>query len=252
MQQAVQLFQLLGIKYANYVLLVSSIIIVLSFILREYFELDIINKWLEIINCFLIVGYTVVEIIVSNIFYEASKNRRDDFIDNSIKTKFSEENSEKYYSNDEIDKGIYKMAVNGFENAFFTYRISREMLKNTWLINAPIAIIFLFLATVGYSNILILFIQLSLPVILINQALKQTLFVNRMKRVNENYRILFQDFISKKKKNKEPKIIANVLEYETTLSWGGILFDTNIYNKLNDKLSIEWKKKKKRYNLNKL
>jgi hypothetical protein len=238
-------------KYSNVILLLSTFIIVLAFIVRSfYYNYYNISGILDSVNCFLIPSYVIIEFILNNKFYEASIHRRCDFIDNSFDTTYSEENSMEYYSNDDIKNGIYKMAVNGFENAFFTFNIAKRMMKNLWIKNAILITTFIFLGVVGYSSAFVMFIQLSLPAILLNQALKHTMFVNKINRVYENYRKLFHDLRNENnKENKSPEIIINIIEYESTLSWGTILLDTDIYNSLNKELSEKWAKIKRKYNV---
>lgn len=238
-------------RYADNVLISSTILLIVAFIL------PLINKSLESVscliktlNCILILFYAGLDFMSNYTFFEASKHKRADFIDNSFGTSFSEDNSTEYFSNENIQNGYYKMAVNGFENSLFSYNISKLMLPNLWIKNAIIAILFIFIAIAGYNNAIILFLQLFLPVYLLSKAIKHTLFVNRVGKVFEDYRRLFQDLKDKPNKDfKTPEIIINVLEYETVYSWGCILLDSNIYNLKNDELSRKWEKIKSRYKI---
>ena len=122
------------------------------------------------------------------------------------------------------------MAVNGFENSLFTYYISKSMLKSKWLKNIIFAFLILLFAIFGFNSAFVLLIQLSLPLLLLQQAIKHTLFVSRISRVYENYRRLFNDLKQNSdSKNKRPEIILTVLDYETTLTYGSILLDTKNY-----------------------
>lgn len=237
-------------KYANWILYTSSIILITAFTIQAVNkEWTFISNILNSFNSFFILGYAILEFVVQHIFHEASTQKRYDFIDNSFDTSLSEENSTAYYSNDDIEKGVYKMAVNGFENSLLTYNISKEMLKPIWIKNILIGFLFLAISIAGFNNIFIMLFQLSLPLLLLSQAIKLTIFVNKINKVFENYRRLFQDLKKKKKKYKKAEIIINVIEYESTLSWGGILLDDDIYKKLNPKLSEKWEKMKIKYEI---
>ncbi len=108
----------------------------------------------------------------------------------------------------------------------------------------------LLFAILGYNNAFILLIQLTLPILLLQQAIKHTLFVYRIKRVYENYRRLFNDLKDESdSKRKRPEIILNVLDYETTLTYGSILLDSKIYDKLNPSLSLKWNQMKSDYKI---
>ncbi|MCP4705234.1 MAG: hypothetical protein GY865_11540, partial [candidate division Zixibacteria bacterium] len=199
-------------KYANICLWLSLIIMILPFVI-QYINKDwkFISEIINAINCFFILSYAIFQLITDNISYEASTQKRIDFIDNSFETSFSEENSNGYYSNDDIEKGVYKMAINGFENSLFTYNIAKRMIKPLWMKNAIIGMLFAFLAIEGYNNAFIMLLQLSLPLLLLNQAIKHTLFVTRINKVYENYRRLFQDLKNNTNKEvKKPEIIINV------------------------------------------
>lgn len=238
-------------KYANYSLWISTILLVVAFYLQSLYpnyksQIDTIN----IINCFFIIVFALLSILINITFYEASTKKRHDFIDNSFKTSYSEDNSHGYFSNDDIENGIYKMAVNGFENSFFSYNIAKKMLTPLWLKNIFIGFLFISLAITGYNKVFVMILQLTLPILLINQAIILTIFVTRINRINENFRRLFQDLkLDTNRDHKKPEILLNVIEYEATLSWGCILLDSKIYESLNPELSIKWEKIKNNYKI---
>lgn len=238
-------------KYANYVLWISTLLIIIAFLLKVFYpNLSYISNIINKVNCLFIVAYAVLNFITDYIFYKASYHKRLDFIDNSFNTSYSEENSSEYYSNDDIENGIYKLAVNSFENSLFTYIISKKMLIKIWIKNTLIALIFLVLAIFGYENAFVLLLQLALPILLLSKAIKLTIFVNRVNQVYENYRKLFQNIKSNRDNEfASPEILINVIEYEATLSWGSILLDSKIYNSMNDELSKAWEEIKIKYEI---
>ena len=238
-------------NFANYALWISTILIIIAFLLKlVYPDLSYISNIINKVNCLFIVAYAVLNFITDYIFYKASYHKRLDFIDNSFNTLYSEENSSEYYSNDDIENGIYKLAVNSFENSLFTYNISKKMLIKVWIKNTLIALTFLILAIFGYENAFVLLLQLTLPILLLSKAIKLTIFVNRVNRIYENYRKLFQNLKTNRTNTlTTPEILINVIEYESTLSWGGILLDSNIYNSMNDKLSKIWNGIKDKYKI---
>ena len=238
-------------KYANYVLWISTLLIIIAYLLKVFYpDLSYISNIINKVNCLFIVAYAVLNFITDYIFYKASYHKRLDFIDNSFNTSYSEENSSEYYSNDDIENGIYKLAVNSFENSLFTYNISKKMLIKIWIKNTLIALIFLVLAIFGYENAFVLLLQLALPILLLSKAIKLTIFVNRVNQVYENYRKLFQNIKSNRDNEfASPEILINVIEYEATLSWGSILLDSKIYNSMNDELSKVWEEIKIKYEI---
>lgn len=238
-------------KYSNLILWISTSIIIASFVLKSIFaDLQNISDIVSNINCFFIISYAICCFIAEYIFYNASIQRRTDFVDNSFGTSLAEERSKDYYTNEFIATGIYKMAVNGFENSLFTFHIAKSMIRPLWLKNILFAILVILFSIFGFNNALVLLIQLTLPIFLLQQAIKHTLFVNRINRVYENYRRLFNDLKGQNdSKQKRPEIFLNVIDYETTLTYGSILLNTKIYNRMNPKLSEKWEELKKEYEI---
>ena len=238
-------------KYSNLALWISAIILSVTFMIDTLSdELSHISEFLNAVNCFFILSFAVLSFISSNISFNASSTRRVDFIDNSFDSSYSENSSIEYYTNEDVISGIYKMAVNSFENSFFTLHIAEKMTKAMWLKNLIFALLILGFAIFGFNNAFILLIQLTLPILLIQEALNHTLFVYRINRVCENFRRLFNDLKDESNpEKKKPEIILNVLEYETTIASGSILLDSKIYEEYNDELSKKWAELKSEYNI---
>lgn len=238
-------------KCASVILWISTGMLVIAFTLKTIditlaYASDIISN----INCFFIISYGVLSFLSETFFYQASIQRRDDFIDNSFDTSLAESRSVDYYTNGNIATGIYKMAVNGFENSLFTYNIGKRMTLTIWLKNLIFMMMILVFAIFGFNNAFTLLIQLTLPILLLQQSIKHTLFVYRINRVFENYRRLFNALKNHEdSKYKRPEIILNVLDYETTLTYGAILLDSKLYEKLNPELSEKWVELKNEYNI---
>lgn len=236
-------------KYAKIALWISTVILLIAFLIRIYYSnLLYISDCITRFNCFFILAFGIFSFISDFIFYQASINRREDFIDNSFNSTIAEDRSIDYFTNENISHGIYKMAVNSFENTFYTYQIAQKMTSRLWVKNTVFIILLLIFAIFGYGNAFTLLIQLTLPILLLQQAIKHSLFVYRIKRVYENYRRLFNNLKEiNDSKQKWPDILTNVLDYETTLSYGAILIDSKIYSKLNFQLSEKWNHLKEQY-----
>jgi hypothetical protein len=229
-------------NYSLIFLYLSAIIIFLDFLIKSYF-----NQYLQIcdvlikVNCFIIIIYAVLSFLSEYVFFNASSQRRIDFIDNSFETSYSDTKSSNYYTNDNIRSGIYKMAVNGFENSLFTYHIAKKMVLPLCIKNSLFIILFLSFAVFGFNNGFILLIQLTLPILLFQQAIRHTLFVHRIKHVYLDYKKLFNNMKGDiDYSSKIPEIIINVFEYETTLTFGAMQLNSKIYNELNPILSQKW------------
>lgn len=229
-------------KASNIILWISTALIIFSYLIKRYKpEYQDVGNVIVGVNCISIIAYTILIFLSDLIYYNASIARRTDLIDNSFGTSYGEAKSVGYYSNNSTQDGIYKLAVNGFENCFFTFTIAQKMMFKVWLKNILFAVLIISFSIFGFNNALILLLQISLPVILLQQAIRHTLFNSRVTRVYENYRVLFNDLRSDDNPDsKVPFILKIVMDYETTLTSGAILLDSRLYKKLNDSLSQQW------------
>lgn len=229
---------------------VSAGTIFLAYCIRNIEYAAVSASLINMASCFFIVLFVLSDFMKNHNLRTASVKKREDFIDNSFETSISKEKSINYFTNDRIRSGIYKMGVNSFENVLFTYEISKKMLCGVWVKNVLFAFLFIVFAILGFSNAIILLIQLSLPILLLQQAIGHTVFVNRVEQVYENFRKLFNELkYLKFDEQKFPIIIHCVMEYETALSWANILLSSKVYEKLNPTLSTKWEKIKEEYEI---
>ncbi|MBE9469118.1 MAG: hypothetical protein IMY72_12470 [Bacteroidetes bacterium] len=234
-------------KYSDIILYISAIIVLATFILSNFTDSfkDIIEYVLKA-NSILIIAFLIMNLIKDCLLFNAGKKKRLDFIDNAFGAFMTTEHSKGYFSNENIQSGIYKMAVNGFENVFFSLNISRKMVVRTLIINIVILFIFLSSAIYGLDNLVVLIIQLTLPAIMLQQIIKLVLLINNLDNVYHKYCSLFNDLkIGNVIECKIPAMISNLIEYETALTWGNVLLSEKIYNELNPLLSKKWEEIKK-------
>jgi hypothetical protein len=238
-------------KYASIILYISTGIVLLAFITKSISDSlkDIVDYILKL-NCILIIAYLISGLIKDYLLFNARKKKRLDLIDNALGTSLTTEHSLGYFSNENIEPGIYKLAVNGFENTLFSLNISKAMLPKMILQNA--AVLFVFLASViyGLNNVVVLIIQLALPAVMLQQIIKQVLYVNYLDNVYHKYCAVFNDLKNGVSNNyKVSEMLSNILEYESTLAWANILLSETKYNELNPSLSEKWEKIKENYKI---
>jgi hypothetical protein len=216
-------------------IIVSSVLsIILVAMSSDWSQDDYIIKALNAINCAAIFLVFLFETLFNYFFYIAGTAKRLDFIDNSLGTDFTDSKSQEYFSNDKLPKGIFKMAVNCFENSFFTSQVSSKMLVTSWI--KVIAVVLMF--------------QLSLPIMMAQNVVRLTQFSTRISGIYQSFLVLFNDIKQSKSHNtKEPEMLKLIMDYQTTLSWGGILLDSKIFNSINPKLSKDWEEIKKKYEI---
>lgn len=238
-------------KYANIILYVSTGIVLLAFVTKSISEsfIDMVYYILKL-NCILIIAYLISDLIKDYLLFNARKKKRLDLIDNALGTSLTTEHSLGYFSNENIEPGIYKLAVNGFENTLFSLYISKAVLPRMILLNAAILFVFLSSVIYGLNNIVVLIIQLVLPAVMLQQIIKQVLYVNYLDNVYHKYCAVFNDLkngVSNSYKISE--MLSNILEYESTLAWANILLSETKNNELNPSLSEKWEKIKENYKI---
>lgn len=174
-------------QYAETTLWISTILIGVSFTLKfinpscwVFWETELItapdklklvqiSEFINNINIFFIISFAVLSFLSDIFFYQASIQRREDFIDNSFNSNIAEDRSKEYYTNENITSGMYKIAVNSFENAFFSYNIASKMTPKLWVKHVTFALLVLIFAVFGYNDAFILLIQLTLPILLLHK-----------------------------------------------------------------------------------
>ncbi len=217
-------------------------------------NIEILTDFLNIINLILLVGFSILSLTIDNFLQpKALELTRNDFFDNAFNRKFIEgESSKNYFTNDEIEYGTYKMAVNLYENCFFTFNIGETMFRKRLNPVIVLVIILLILAFWGYKNV-----PISIPIL---QAFLSIYFLGglvRLYRFNENNCIyldrlksLFSDSnLRRDVDNKTPEIIKLYCDYESNKAWSLIKIDSKLFDQLNEDLSNKWNKIKEKYSI---
>ncbi|MGL4362439.1 MAG: hypothetical protein ACRCSG_04050 [Cellulosilyticaceae bacterium] len=214
------------------------------------------NKILDetLITILALVLLVVVEQIVKYYTYKAEETRRKDHLDNSFGKNYIHIQSENYYDTNEINPGPYKMIVNTFECALFSYNISERMRNKILIKNLMVFSVIIILAVIGFSksSYSILILQLFLSKDYILELIDISIYNNRMKKIFDDLRYLFDGNLKNTNQsvNKHmSEIIRLYSEYETNISDSQLSLDSKIYNELNERLTNEWEEMKKRYNI---
>ncbi len=237
----------------NYILIASTAIVASTIFFEEAIKTSRqLNDGLNAFNSLLIVMYIILEIIGSFLLHRAEAKRRLDFIDNSFDTSYSGTKSENYFTNGNLSPNFYKMAVNCFENTFFTSNISRRMLFPLFVKNLIIIAIFVMAAALGEKRIVVNLLQMALPILLLQQLVKLSLYVYSTELQLANFKELFNDLKSESHEKRIPEMLRNVIYYESNISWASILLSKNLFKKLNPDLSQEWSRLKDEYKIPKI
>lgn len=216
---------------------------------KNYADLgDYINLSIAL-NSILIILYVFSEIRANYIFNKAEKNRRLQYLDNSFGTNFAGVTLSNYFSQDRLNSGFHKLAVNCFENTFHTFNIVQLMQPKLYLKAGAVMIIFLFSATVGDKGIVRALIEAILPLALLQDAIKTSLFVNKLENLLESFKTFFSNLRGNSFVDKEPEVMKLVIDYETSLAWASLPLDSKLFFKEQTRLASEWNILKQSYQI---
>ncbi len=241
-------------KWQTRLLFVATLFTIASIVLSSI-EKSNPNLWLDSYINFitsvvsiLSVTYIALELIGNYKFYKAEKARRMDMIDHAFDTHFSGDRSTGYYNPGGISIGVYKLAVQAFENSFFTSNTTKKMTVGKWIYACIVLAIFLISACLGDRQWVNDLVQIAAAGILVQQALKLHLFCNQMENIHSDFKTMFSNLkdVADKTKN-EGEMVKNILNYESTLAWGSTIMDDKIFFRDNDTLSQKWEKMKQDY-----
>lgn len=227
--------------------------------LARIFVLDngvwtVIYSILDIITFISLVGYAVIDTYIEYFIVPAvEEKRKADFLDNAFGTHILAVNSVGYYTNDDIDQGVYKAAVNLFENSLFTYRVAQAMLFKRLIPVVVVLIGVIILAEVGWYDqpLAIPMLQFFFSSIIALDFVKYLILFGRSKRIYEGWHNLFRTTnINQNHSSQIPEILRYWLTYESMLARLQVSLDDETFDKLNDELSEEWERIKNNLNIN--
>ncbi|QFT88075.1 hypothetical protein FIU87_05440 [Bacillus sp. THAF10] len=172
------------------------------------------------------------------------EKRRVHLLSNSFNVPLDSEVTKNYYNNN-IEPSLLKLGVNIFENSLFSERVTREMAVKQRVKVCIFGIVFLsalLFRTTGYEIISILaqtlFASTLLPAYIRLEVLH---FKNKVIFNN-----LYDIFLLYNKQNEiDAKLTAKLVDcfvkYESAKAYSGVKQDTKIFNKINKRVSEEWK-----------
>lgn len=199
------------------------------------------------LNIILICFYAFYDNRSQYIFTKAEMKRRLDYLDNSFDTNFSGKKSQNYFTNENLSPGLHKMATNSFENCFHTQFIVSKMYSKSLWQTIIILILFIISAAVGNKEVVRMFFELALPLILIQKLIKISFFTSRLESILDGFKHLFNDLRTTGFDNKTAEALKHVLDYETALSWASTPTSFKVFLKYKDQLAVDWEELKKEY-----
>ncbi len=234
--------------YADWILYGTTVLsLVITFLGNELGET--VKTMLVAINCVSIVGYVCIDNWCSFSFAKNEMTRRVDWLDNSFNTNYSGQRSQGYFTNENVSPGLYKLAVNSFENSHHTHFIISKMMTGIFLKTIVVAIFFIVSVFFGNRELLRLLFELPLPVILIQKFFKAFIYQSRIERVQDRFKTLFNDLANTDFEKYTAGALRGVIDYEATLSWASIPLKGKLFFKYKDQLAEEWEELKINYGI---
>lgn len=243
-------------KSAFVLLLLSSLLILVNWYVTKFFN-DEINKqyneckeFSKVISYVSMVGYLIINLISKILFHKIEKRKRNDLIDNSFGTNYSDENTIGYYNNNETENGIKKLALNSYESSFHTENTLKLMLYKNLVILVLLSIPFLLsIFSKGGSDIVRLLFEISIPLTLISEFVIMLIYFLNVSEINERFKIELTNIGKRSIIDKDiPKLLIPVMEYYSMKAWANTNLDSKIFNKNNERVSVKWKSRKEKLN----
>lgn len=235
-------------KIAFILLIVSAVVILANWILGKFFDKTInennfqLKDLAKVISYVSMVSYLVIKLVAKILFHKVEKLKRNDLIDNSFGTSYSDDNTSGYYNNNEAENGIRKLALNTYESAFHTENTLKPMLYKNLIVLVIISIPFLIsiFSKDGNDFVRLLF-ELSIPLTLTSDFVILLVYYLNVSGINERFKIEFTNLENDKLTDSDvPKLIIPVMEYFSLKAWANTNLDSNIFNKNNEKISKKW------------
>lgn len=214
----------------------------------------------EIVNK--IIGFCLLTMAIINVyakyrytslFRKAEYTRRNGFLDNAFGTKLADIEANGYYDTDDIELGYRKFLANLHENSFYSNRIGKEMYEKTekHLIAGIIAFLLITIPNIFDMQVVVALVDLLIAAEIFEEYQSLKIFTEETGKVIEECKAIWDS--EKLNKTVNNKTIAQIMKayshYESTLAYASIMLDSEVYNKLNDPLIMEWDEIKKRYNM---
>ena len=218
----------------------------------SYFNVQAIKEFLEMTNVIAILLFFTLDVVISYVLFpEAENKRRDDFLDNSLGSKFSTNSSVDYYDNEEISTGLRKAAINQFENCFFTYSLLKALTFRKVIIPSVVFLAVWVFAYYGFKNVsmALSFLQVFFSVNVLGGLIKH-LILSRVSVIYDSWITLFQD---ENFKNDPAKYQAHILRYWLRYETLHSTIPTDVpqlfFDKMNPILTNEWNAIKVKYQI---
>ncbi len=240
-------------RIAFVLLVISASLILINWVLTKFFfdtsikEIVTVKEIAKVISYASMTIYLLIKLLTKILFHTVEKRKRNDLIDNSFGTKYSNENTEGYYNNTETKNGIKKLALNSYESSFHTENTLKQMLYKNLRILMILSIPFLLsIFSKNGSEIVRLLFEISIPLSLLSQFVILIIYYQNVLEINERFKIELTNIgLNELEQDDIPKLLIPVMEYYSIKAWANTNLDSKIFIKHNDRVSKDWERRKK-------
>lgn len=240
-----------GISYIFWIIFILSVTPSLLNIFECELKIDDLFNTMNIISISL---FFILEIVVEYILIpQADSKRRDDFIDNAFGSTFSTTASIGYYDTNEVQRGLYKVATNLFQNSYFTYNLVKAITLRKTILPSLVLLSIAVFAYFGFKQVPfgLSLLQALFSATLLGDLVKHFILMVRIHAIHDSLITLFQNQDVKSNTDKyQTQIYRYWLQYETLHSRIQAGIPETVFQKLNSGLTEDWDNIKLRYNIN--
>lgn len=208
---------------------------------------------IDIANIICILLFFILEFVADYILLPmAEDRRRSDFIDNSFNSKILSANSINYYDNDEVSHGLYKVAVNLFENIFFTYSLCKVLTWRKIILPVVLLLGILMVAYYGFRNVpfALTLLQLFFSAQILGNLLKHIVLLTSLHTIQDKIIALFgQSDFRVRIQEHQASVYHCWVTYEALITKINPGVPDQIFKARNDVLTREWQELKKRFHI---
>lgn len=174
------------------------------------------------------------------LWFRAESARRKNSFQTAFNVRLGKYETQGYYNND-VKNPELSYATNQFESIFFTKEISERMLLGAVVkLLLALAILIVSCRLIPNDDILLIVAQTAFSAVVIEDAIRLIIFTQRIKTL---YAEAYHEFITVGIKDRSQIVWLKFfcVEYESIKAHYRIRLSESLFNKLNPKLSEEWK-----------
>lgn len=229
-----------SIKNENILTLLFIVILVIS-VINIFYTHEILIYILIIINLIYVIISIYDDMIMKN---KAESERRKTLLSHAFSINITSKKTNGYYNN-EFSPSIRKLGVDSFESTLYTKKNLSLMILSEGIKTFIIFIIWIIIITEFKNNEL--FYNLTQTFFSMEVLLKFIKLLYYYFNVSKIYDAFYQLFVTRKYNEKKDQalLLEYVMDYECLKTYCHILLSNNIFKKINNDLSIEWKNIKK-------